>query len=114
MLILNIYAFFSLSQKASCSIAWRIARAIFFLIAATSEWKSPIIILLRYITSKITLLLQSYSLIFFVAILLPRKKKFEVYFSTGNKGVDGGDIPPDFALTIKGSWQISFPCLEFR
>jgi hypothetical protein len=52
-------------------------------------------------------------LIFFVAILLPRKKKFEVYFSTGNKGVDGGDTPPDFALTIKGSWQISFPCLEF-
>ncbi|MHB8117395.1 MAG: hypothetical protein ACYDHX_01495 [Methanothrix sp.] len=71
-----------------------IAKAIFFLIAATSEWKSPIIILLRYITSKITLLLQSYSLIFFVAILLPRKKKLEVYFSTGNKGVDGGDISP--------------------
>jgi hypothetical protein len=43
------------------------------------------------------------------------KKKFEVYFSTGNKGVDDGTfLRPDFALTIRGSMQIYFSCLEFR
>ena len=42
------------------------------------------------------------------------KKKFEVYFSTGNKGVDSEDNTPRFALTIKGSKQISFSCIEFR
>ena len=41
---------------------------------------------------------------FFVAVILPMKKKFDVYFSTGNKGVDDGRyFAPDFALTIKGS-----------
>jgi len=48
----------------------------------------------RYITVKITLLSRSYILIFSEAVLLPGKKKSEVYFSTGNKGVDEGDIPP--------------------
>jgi len=67
----------------------------------------------RYITVKITLLSRSYILIFSEAVLLSGKKKSEVYFSTGNKGVDEGDIPPDFALTIRGSWQINFSCLEF-
>jgi hypothetical protein len=66
----------------------------------TDYWKSPIIILARYITSKITLLVQSYSLIFFEPILLSMKKKFTIYFSTGNEGVDDEDIPSDFALTI--------------
>ncbi|MGB5100102.1 MAG: hypothetical protein WBN94_05835 [Methanothrix sp.] len=69
---------------------------------------------LRYITSKITLLLQPYSLVIFEVVLLPRKKNFEVYFSTGNKGVDDEENLPDFALTIKGSCQISFSCSEFR
>jgi hypothetical protein len=43
------------------------------------------------------------------------KKKFEVYFSTGNKGVDDEIfLLPDFALTIRGFRQIYFSCLEFR
>jgi hypothetical protein len=44
-------------------------------------------LLKRYITLKITYFYQSYSLIFFQASLYSRKKKFKVYFSTGNKGV---------------------------
>jgi hypothetical protein len=40
--------------------------------------------------------------------LIPRKKKFAVYFSTGNKGVDDEVfLHPDFALTIRGSRQIT-------
>ena len=58
------------------------------MIAAITAWKSPASILLINITSKITLLLQSYTLIFFEVAPLPSKKKLEVYFSTGNKGVD--------------------------
>ena len=69
----------------------KVAKAILF----------PDRILLINITSKITLLLQSYSLIFFVAIRLSIKKKFEVYFSTGNKGVDGEDISPRFCINYK-------------
>jgi len=79
---------FPLWQEACCSIDGKSLKLFSFLIAALSGWKSTIAILRRYITFKITLLSQLYSLIFFVAVRLPMKKKFEVYFSTGNKGVD--------------------------
>jgi hypothetical protein len=55
----------------------------------------------RYITFKITLLSRTCSLILFEAVSYPRTKKFEVYFSTGNKGVNVGDILPGFCINYK-------------
>jgi hypothetical protein len=84
------------------------------MIEATTACESPALILIIYITSKITLLLQSYTLIFFEGAPLPSKKKLEVYFSTGNKGVDDEVISPRFCINYKRFLANSLSCLEFR
>jgi hypothetical protein len=95
-----------------------VAHAILFPIADLWVQQSFLGLLKRYITLKITYFYQSYSLIFFLTGLHSRKKKFKVYFSTGNKGVKGlariGNAPVIIALTIRGSFAISFSCIEFR